>query len=243
MGQKKIKINTITEEIKDTQSVKNSPETAKSSTNKTTGVKSKTEKNKKAPRSKSYQEAIKLIDRSKNYPVDQAVELVKKVSLSKFDGSVEVSAIVKKIGLKGEVKFPHPTGKSKVIKVVDEKIIAELEKGQINFDTLIASPQTMPKIVKFAKLLGPKGLMPNPKNKTVIAEPEKRAKEMASKDQFKTESKQPIIHQVIGKISQKEAELAANLNALLKAIGENNLVKVVISPSIGPGIKIELEKK
>ena len=85
--------------------------------------------------------------------------------------------------------------------------------------------------------------MPNPKNKTVIAEPEKRAKEMASKDQFKTESKQPIIHQVIGKISQKEAELAANLNALLKAIGENNLVKVVISPSIGPGIKIELEKK
>ena len=101
----------------------------------------------------------------------------------------------------------------------------------------------MPKLVKFAKILGPKGLMPNPKNGTVSANPEKQAKELAGKSQFKTEAKQPIIHQVIGKVSQKETELEANLKALIEAIGENNLVKVVISPSIGPGIKVELEEK
>ncbi len=237
MGQKRIKLNTQEEE-------KEAPKGQKKDVEQTE-KKEAGEKGRRPPRvrSKNYQNALALIDRQKDYPLKEAISLIKKVSLSKFDGSVEVSAMTKKTGLKGEIKFPFPAGKSKVIKVVNDQIIKSLEEGKIDFDILIASPETMPKLVKFAKVLGPKGLMPNPKNGTISPDPEKQAKELAGKNQFKTEAKQPIIHQVIGKISQKETELEANLKALIEAIGENNLIKVVISPSIGPGIKVKLEEE
>ena len=236
MGQKRIKLNTQEEER---------PRKTQGEDVKQVEKKETIQKNKKAPRvhSKNYQTALALIDRQKNYPLKEAISLIKKVSLSKFDGSVEVSAMTKKPGLKGEIKFPFPAGKSKVIKVADDQVIESLEKGKIDFDILIASPETMPKLVKFAKLLGPRGLMPNPKTGTVSPNPEKQAKKLAGKNQFKTEAKQPIIHQVIGKVSQKETELEANLKALIEAIGENNLIKVVISPSIGPGIKVKLSEQ
>jgi len=241
MGQKRIKLNTQEEE----QPQKTSGEDTKQPEKKETAKESRSADRPAIPRvrSKNYQKAIALIDRQKDYSPKEAISLIKKVSLSKFDGAVEVSAMTKKTGLKGEIKFPFSTGKSKVIKVASDQVVKSLEKGKVDFDILIASPETMPRLVKFAKLLGPRGLMPNPKDGTLSLDPEKQAKELAGKNQFKTEVKQPIIHQVIGKVSQKETELEANLKALIEAIGENNLVKVVISPSIGPGIKVKLEEK
>ncbi len=98
----------------------------------------------------------------------------------------------------------------------------------------------MPKLTKYAKILGPKGLMPNPKTGTITDNPKELAKQMANKTQFKTEAKAPLIHQVIGKVDFKPRELEANFKALTEAIGINKIKKAVITSTMGPGIKINL---
>jgi large subunit ribosomal protein L1 len=191
-------------------------------------------------RSKKYLQAKKEIDKNKFYPLSESIKLLKKVSISHFNGSVDVHLNVKETGLKGDLEFPHPTGKTQVVKIADEQLINDLEKGKVNFTILITTPQMMPKLAKFAKLLGPKGLMPNPKSGTISDQPEETAKKIIQKTQFRTETKVPLIHLSIGKVNDSEKNLEENLKALVKTIGKRNIQKVVLSPTMGPSLKVDL---
>ena len=123
-------------------------------------------------RSKRYQAAKKKIDVTKYYPLQEAVKLVQETSLSKFDGKVEAHITITDIGNVGEISFPHLETASKKIVVLNDTILAQIKDGQVDFDILIATPATMPKLLPFAKILGPKGLMPNPKNGTLTDDPD-----------------------------------------------------------------------
>lgn len=191
-------------------------------------------------RGQRYLNARKLIDRQKTYPLSEAIKLLKKVSITSFNGSVDLHLLVQKTGLKGEVVFPHPTGKKQTIRIADEKLLKELEKGQIGFTTLVATPAIMPKLTKFAKVLGPKGLMPNPKMGTITDQPEEIVKKLAGRILYKTEEKAPLIHLTLGKIDSPEKELTENFHTLIEAIDQKNILKAVLAPSMGPGIKVSL---
>jgi len=198
-------------------------------------------------RGKNYLEAKKKIDKNKSYSISEAIKLLSNISFSKFKGSVDAHINVKETGLKGEIQFPHSTGKKQTIRIVDENLLKDLEKGlttgkqgKIDFTLLIAEPKMMPRLVKFAKLLGPRGLMPNPKNGTVTEKPEEAVKNMAGKIQFKTEAKYPLIHIAIGHINDSEKDLVENFQALTKAVGKRNISKAFISPTMGPSLKIDL---
>lgn len=210
----------------------------------TAQTKKKTKKVKKAipVRGKKYQEKKKLVDRKKKYSPQEAIELLKSVSISQFNGSVDVhfNLTPKSVGLKGEISFPHPTGKKQNIKIADEKLISQLEKGKIDFTALITTPAMMPKLAKYARLLGPRGLMPNPKTGTITDRPEELAKKLAGTAHFKTETKAPLIHMSIGKVDSPEKDLLENFKVLVKAVGRKNIKKTVISPTMGPGIKVNL---
>jgi len=191
-------------------------------------------------RSQHYLEAKKKVEVNKLYSLSEAIKLLKSISLSKFKGNVDVHLNVKEVGLKGEIQFPHPTGQKQNIRIADEELLKDLEKGKIDFTLLVTDPKMMPKLVKFAKLLGPRGLMPNPKNGTVTENPEEFIKNAAGKTQFKTEIKFPLIHLTIGKVDSPEKDLEDNFQTLIKAVGKRNIQKAVLSPTMGPGIKVDL---
>jgi large subunit ribosomal protein L1 len=189
--------------------------------------------------SQKFIKAQGLIDKNKLYPPKEGIELVKKATVTKFDATMEVHINVMEKGIKGTVILPHSTGKELRVAIADEKIIADIEKGQIDFDILIATPEIMPKLTKVAKILGPKGLMPNPKAGTITTSPEKLAGSFSKGQvQYKTEPEFPIIHFVIGKASFKDEDLIENLNALLDAIGRQKIVSVFVKSTMSPSVKI-----
>jgi len=197
-------------------------------------------------RSKKYQEVNALIDHEKKYNLAEALELVKKTSFSKFDGNVEVHVRVisksrKPENIRGLLKYPHPTGKSIKVVILDEKVAAEIEKtGKAEADIYIATPEMMPKIAKLAKILGPKGKMPNPKSGTIAADPEKVKKELEGGQlEYKTDSLGNI-HQVIGKVSAESKKLEENFNALLYVLPKEKITSVTICATMGPGIKVQI---
>lgn len=192
-------------------------------------------------RGKKYQDAKKMIDKNKIYSLEEALKLAKKTSYSKFGGSIEVHFNVTKKGLSGDAQLPYLKGKEKKVAIVSPEILEKIKAGKLDFDILLAAPADMPKLISFAKVLGPKGLMPNPKNGTIVPDPEK-AKEKFSQPKFtyKTEPDFPLIHTIIGKFDQKDEELIANFKALVKAIGPTNIQKAVIKASMGPAIKVSL---
>lgn len=193
-------------------------------------------------RSKKYLAAKKKIDVTKYYPLTEAVKLVQQTSLSKFDGKVEAHITVTEIGNIGEISFPHLEAASKKVVVLNDTILAEIKKGEINFDILIATPATMPKLLPFAKTLGPKGLMPNPKSGTLTDNPEAAVKKLsAAKTIVKTEKKAPVVHVVVGKISQPVDELAANVSELIKVINTNKIKKLALCATMGPCVKVEIK--
>ncbi len=197
--------------------------------------------------SKRYQEAAAQIDRTKLYNLKEASELVKKTSTTKFDGTVEIhlnlslQALNNKPEYRGSVNLPHGTGKKINVVVANDDVIKKLEEGIMDFDILVTHPSMMPKLAKFARVLGPRGLMPNPKNGTVHPEPEKRAKELSTGEvNFKTEPNNPIIHLGIGKVSFEPTQVTENVTALVKAIGKNKIASATLTSTMGPGVKIDL---
>jgi len=201
----------------------------------------KSKKEKKKVHGKKYHEAKKAVDKNKAYSIKEAISLLKKIKYTKFDESFELHLNVDKVGLKGEVELPYSLGKKVRVAIVDDQVLSKIEAGKIDFDVLIAHPSFVPKLVKYAKILGPKGLMPNPKNGTVSPNP----KEAAEKFQkgllhWKTESKFPLIHQMIGKISQKDEELEENIKAFLKAVGLNHIKGAYLKTTMSPSVKIEI---
>ncbi|MFH1863718.1 MAG: hypothetical protein ABIJ85_02260 [bacterium] len=191
-------------------------------------------------RGKKYREIKTTIDQTKNYPLKEAIELVKKSSYSKFDGTMEVHFVLRKAGLNTQVTLPHSSGKTKRIEVAGEETLTKLAGGKIDFDVLVATPDMMPKLVPFARLLGPKGLMPNPKNGTLVSDIKKANSFSANSTTLKTEKEYPLIHTIIGKVSQNDKELTENFQAIIKAIGDKQIVKAYLKATMSPSVKIQV---
>lgn len=198
-------------------------------------------KRKRFPRSKKYLENRKLVNKLKVYPLEEAVELVKKTSYAKFDATVElhIKTITKKNQdpVRGMVSLPSGSPKKKIVAIVDENLIQEIEKGKISFDILLTKPEMMPRLAKVAKILGPKGLMPSPKSGTVTEDPDTSKKELESgKVEYKTDALGNI-HLAIGKVSWDDAKIIENIKTVVGAISSNRVFSVHIASSMGPGLK------
>jgi len=196
----------------------------------------------KKVRGKKYQAVRGQLDKSKFYTGKEAVELVKKLSYSKFVGSVEAHVVVREVGDNVSLALPHSTGKTVKVTVVDAQVLSDIEAGKLDFGILVAHPEFMPKLAKFARVLGPKGLMPNPKNGTLTPNPELKKKELeAGKFNLKTEKKAPLMHLTIGKTDMSSTDLVENVEALVKAL-KGKILKLSLSASMSPGIKVLVEE-
>lgn len=222
-------------------------------------------------RGKKYQEVAKKVEKNKTYQLKEALELAVQTSTTKFDSSVEVHV---RLGvdprqadqnIRATVALPHGTGKDVRVAVFapesehadakkagadvvgDETFLKQLDKEELNFDTLIVTPQYMPKLGKYARLLGPRGLMPNPKSGTVsanIAQAVKEAK--AGKVEYRVD-KQAIVHLSVGKVSFGEQKLSENVKVFLDSLAAQKpstikgayVKSTTISTTMGPGIKVE----
>lgn len=192
---------------------------------------------------KAMQAAKSQVDRTKLYAVTDAVQLVKKTNITQFAGTltVHLNLVGKDAPTRVELTFPHLAGAAKKVAIVSDEVLAAIDKGVLDFDILVTHPSFMPKLAKYAKLLGPKGLMPSPKAGTVTPNPEAKAKEFAAgKTVVKAEAKFPIMHVTVGKVDQKESELVANIQALIEAVKPRNIGKAVLASTMSPGIKLQL---
>jgi len=203
-----------------------------------------TKKKKVRIRSERYKQVLMKVEPNKLYSFSDAVILLRQVTLTKFDASVELHMNTIEKGLRGVLQLPHGTGKKVRVMIADgdsiDKIVESVEKGKVEFDALVAHPSVMAKLAKVAKFLGPRGLMPNPKNGTISATPEKVAKKLeAGEITWKTEPEFPIIHQVIGKMSFKDSQLSENFQALMKSIGEEKIKSITLKSTMSPGIKVQ----
>ena len=209
-----------------------------------------------------YLAAKQKLENGKRYPVKEAIALLSETSTVKFDPTVELHLNVVDKSIKGTVSLPHPIEtktkekrylvfsekKQEVdgVKVIwgDEKTIGDIEKGQLkpgrDFDAVISAPKFMPALAKIAKILGPAGMMPNPKNKTVTEDIEKALKTKDEGYVFRTETQAPIIHTKLGKLSAKSEALEENLKALIFAISPQKIKRATITSTMGPGIKLDI---
>jgi large subunit ribosomal protein L1 len=217
-------------------------------------------------RSKGYRKAAEQVDKTKLYSLKEALELATKTSPTKFDASVElhinlgVDPRQADQNIRSSLVLPAGTGKTvRVAVFADDKaegadlngvddIIKQLEKGQINFDTLIATPANMAKLGKYARLLGPRGLMPNPKSGTVTTDVAKAVQEAkAGRVEYRVDST-GIVHLSVGKVSFGGDKLLKNATAVMDSIKSNkpqslkgNYIKTIhITTTMGPSVKVEL---
>ncbi len=225
-----------------------------------------------ADHGKRYQEAVTLVDRSRVYPPQEAVALVKQTSSVKFDASVEAHL---RLGVdprhadqmvRGTVVLPHGTGK--VVRVAvfaqgekaqealragadevgAEDLVKKIEAGWLEFDVAIATPDTMGQVGRLGRILGRRGLMPNPKAGTVTFDIERAVREVkGGRVEFKVD-KGAIIHVPFGKVSFDEAQLAENLAALVDAVNRARpsgakgqyLRTLSIASTMGPGLRVDI---
>ena len=201
----------------------------------------KKKKSPKASRGKAYIAARGSVDRTKQYAVAEAVALAKKTHTGSFVGTLEAHLVVKDQNISVEVRYPHATGQTKTVAIATDELLEQISEGKIEFDVLIAHPSMMPKLAKHARVLGPKGLMPNPKNGTVSPDPEKRKIELESGTiTVRTEKKAPLMHAVVGKLSLDDQQLTENLSALIASLPTGKLVRCTISSTMGPGIRVKV---
>lgn len=222
-------------------------------------------------RGKKYQEVAKKVDSTKQYSLDEALKLATETSTTKFDASVEVHV---RLGvdprqadqnIRATVALPNGTGKDVKVAVFapesdheaakkagadivgDDTFIAQLDKEVLDFDILVATPQYMPKLGKYARLLGPRGLMPNPKSGTVSANVAQAVKEAkAGKVEYRVD-KQAIVHLSIGKVSFGADKLLTNAQAFMDSLNAQKpssikgiyIKSITIATTMGPGIKVE----
>lgn len=222
-------------------------------------------------RGKNYRKAAELIKADTLYSLTDALELATKTSPSKFDASVEIHVRLNvdprqaDQNIRATVSLPHGTGKTIRVAVFapegdhaaakaagadivgDEEFAKQLDKEVLDFDVLVATPAYMPRLGKYARLLGPRGLMPNPKSGTVATDVAKAVKEAkAGKVEYRVD-KQAIVHLAIGKVSFGGVKLADNAKAFIDSlVGQKptslkgGYVKTIsVSTTQGPGIKVE----
>ena len=224
---------------------------------------------------KKYQEAAKLVDRKIQYDPAEAVALVKKTATAKFDETVEVHIRTGCDGrhaeqqIRGAVVLPNGTGKTVKVLVFakgdklseaeaagadyvggDELIPKIQNEGWLDFDVVVATPDMMGVVGRLGKVLGPKGLMPNPKAGTVTMDVTKAVNDIkAGKIEYRLD-KANIIHVPVGKVSFDEAKLQENLDALMEAIVKAKpsalkgqyLKSITLATTMGPGVKINTAK-
>ncbi|MDQ5932231.1 MAG: large subunit ribosomal protein [Patescibacteria group bacterium] len=222
-------------------------------------------------RGKNYRKVNEQLEAGKVYPLAEAIELAAKTNPSKFDASVEVHV---RLGvdprqadqnIRATVTLPNGSGKTVRVAVYapesdheaakkagadvvgDETFLKQLDKEELNFDVLVATPQYMPKLGKYARLLGPRGLMPNPKSGTVATDVAKAVTEAkAGKVEYRVD-KQAIVHLAIGKVSFGAAKLEQNARAFFDSLQSQKpstlktayVKSTSISTTMGPGIKVE----
>lgn len=224
--------------------------------------------------SKRYRECLKLIDQNRTYEIEEALSLLNKMIHAKFDESVDVSISLnidpKKTeeAVRGTVVLPHGTGKSCRIAVFCKgeaervareagadfvgsgELIDKVAKGWCDFDVAVATPDVMKDVSRLGKILGPKGLMPNPKAGTVTQDVSKAINEIkAGKIEFR-QDKLCQIHISIGKLSFELRKLKENIMCLIEAVlhtrpasTQGHLLKgLTVSTTMGPGIKIDTDK-
>jgi large subunit ribosomal protein L1 len=194
----------------------------------------------KSGRSKKYIDAKKKVDATKTYDAKKAIELIKETSYSSFDGTIEVHITCKKVGYTAKVSLPHSTGQEKKVEFADENTIKKLKDGKIDFDVLLATKDMMPKLVAFAKLLGPRGLMPNPKSGTLVNDKKEANKFSIDALVLKTDKAVPVIHASIGKVSMDDKKIEENLDAVIDAVGKRNIVRAHIAATMSPSVKLSL---
>ena len=202
----------------------------------------------KSKRSRRYLAAKGKIEPGKFYPLDEAIELTKELSFAKFDAAVELhlNIIAKKSkagteSSRGQLNLPHAPGKEKKIVVLTNEIIEAIAKTKkIDFDVAIASPALMPQVAKIARILGPKGKMPDPKSGTVTDDPESLINQIkAGKIEYRLDGNN--LHQIIGRCSWPNDKLAANANAVIGVFGASRLRRVVLVSSIGPAVPVRIK--
>ena len=219
---------------------------------------------------KKYEAAAGQVEHDRLYSVDEAVELAKKVAYAKFDETVELGLTLgvdpRKADqmVRGTVVLPHGLGKSKRVVVIcsaekaqeakeagadevgGDDIVARIKDGWVDFDALIASPDMMRSVGQLGKILGPRGLMPNPKTGTVTAEVGRAVRETkAGKIEFRVD-KTGVIHAPVGKVSFEKELLAENAKSLIDAVmrakpsaSKGKYVKnATLSSTMGPGIRL-----
>ncbi len=199
--------------------------------------------------SDTYQAVAQMVDKNKTYSLQEAVTLLPKLQRAKFDETVELHINTVDKGINGNVTLPHGTGKkirisianfSEDPKAVDE-LVKKIESGVIDFDVLVATPETMPKLARVAKVLGPRGLMPNPKNGTVTPKPQDVAKKYeGGQVTFKTEAKFPLLHLSVGKVSFGDKKIEENVKAAIEAVQMKNIKSVTLKSTMSPGMKLDI---
>lgn len=223
---------------------------------------------------KKMEKAIVDKDLTRDYDLEEAIELVKKASFAKFDETVDIAF---NLGVdprksdqmvRGTVVLPHGTGKTVRVLVFAkgekekeardagadfvgaEDIVEKIQGGWLDFDKAVATPDLMGLVGKLGKLLGPRGLMPNPKLGTVTFEVAKAVKEIkAGKVEYRTD-KAGIVHIPFGKVSFDKTKLVENASAVIKSVGKAKpatskgkyIKKVSISSTMGPGVRIDVTK-
>jgi large subunit ribosomal protein L1 len=223
--------------------------------------------------SKRTKANLTLVDKTKRYSLTEAASIVKKAAPAKFDEAVEVhvrlGVDVKKSdqNVRGVVSLPHGTGKSRRVVVVakgdkikeaeaaganlagDAEVVEKISKGWMDFDVLVATPDAMKDLTKLAKVLGPRGLMPNPKSGTVTFDIARTVKELkAGRVEFKMDQ-YGVVHAAVGRVSFSEANIETNVKAFLDAVNaakpataKGVYVKgVTLCSTMGPGIALILE--
>jgi large subunit ribosomal protein L1 len=223
-------------------------------------------------RGKNYRKLAEQLEAGKLYSLAEALELATKTSPAKFDASVEAHIVLgvdprqADQNVRATVSLPHGTGKTVRVAVFapedqhakakkagadivgEEDFLKQLEKQELNFDILVATPQFMPKLGKYARLLGPRGLMPNPKSGTVAVDVEKAVKEAkAGRVEYRVD-KQAIVHLSIGKVSFGAPKLQENAKTFFdslqgvkpSSVKGTYLKAIAITTTMGPGIKVDV---
>jgi large subunit ribosomal protein L1 len=224
------------------------------------------------PGGKRYRNVVTLVDREKNYSLKEAVSLLKQTAKAKFDETVDVAMVLgvdpkqSDQQVRGVVAMPNGLGKNVRVAVFakgdkaeaakkagadivgSDDLVEQITKGEIKFDVCIATPDMMGTVGKVAKILGPRGLMPNPKLGTVTPDVEKAIKaSKAGQVEFKLE-KAGVVHAGVGKASFTEAAILENIKALVDAVNKAKpsgakgtyIKKIAISATMGPGIRLDI---